>query len=196
MGEKFWQRFADLGKEGGPQKSTLFLLALAVIGIVFMFISANPQPRQPALPSQQEQSAQTLAAPGRTDYKERLERELADKLRRVRGVRDVSVLVTLESGPIYEYEKDRQTTERSTHEADGAGGLRDVEETTVSSQTVITRNNSGEQAVVTREEQPRIAGVMIVAQGAENPAIKEQITSAVAAALNLPAHRIRVLPME
>ncbi|MDW7651452.1 MAG: hypothetical protein SCK29_03570 [Bacillota bacterium] len=194
MSERFWQRFADMGKDGGPQKSTLFLLALAVVGIVFMFVSANPEAQSPA--PQPQPAAETLAVAGKGDYRQQLERELADRLGRVRGVRDVSVLITLESGPTYEYEQDRQTTERSTHEADGAGGLRDVEETTTQTQAVITRDNSAEKAVVKRELHPRIAGVMVIAQGAENPVIKEQITLAVAAALNLPAHRIRVLPME
>lgn len=198
MDKGFWQRLVGVSKLDGTVKgtrSTFFLLGLAVIGIVFMFVSADPErDRSPAL------SPPDIDAPAifssRSDYRERLEHDLADRLGRMKGVEEVSVLITLESGPVFEYEQNRETTERTTTEADGAGGQREVTETTARTQAVMTRDDGGEQALVMQEKQPEIRGVLVIARGAESPLVKEQLTLAVEAALNLKAHRIRVLPMD
>jgi len=102
----------------------------------------------------------------------------------------------LESGSTTIYAQNTENTERSTTETDVAGGQREIKETTESKQLVMTRDGSGEQAVVTEELQPEIKGVLVVARGADNLLIKERITIAVAAALALPTHRISVLPMD
>lgn len=198
MDDHFWKRLAGLFKGDGSakgQRSTWFLLALAALGIIFMFISATPEREKVKEPPAQ--STEVLAPiSGRSDYKDRLEKDLMDRLRRVKGVKDVSVLVTLESGPVYDHAENRQTTERDTQEEDGAGGSRQIKERTINTQTVVIREGNGETALVTQEFQPKIAGVLVIARGAESPVIREQITLAVSAALHLPLHRISVLPME
>ena len=202
MGQQFWQRFINIGKgdsnSGKGAGSNWFLLALVVIGIVFMFISANPsQDRTLATDTNQENNTDVVALPrSQSDYREKLETDLADRLQRMQGVEDVSVLITLEGGPISEYAQNEETTERTTTEEDGAGGQRDVSEVTIRSQAVMARDGSGDDAVITRQTDPLIRGVMVIAKGAENPAVKEQITLAVEAALSLSAHRIHVVPMK
>ena len=197
--KKLWQRFADFAKgerAGRGGRSTTFLLALACIGIVLMFFSASPEQQRtpPPLDSNSEAVLNPFGLKG--DYRERLESELEDRLRQVKGVKAVSVLITLESGSAMKYAQNTENTERSTTERDEAGGQREIKETTERKQLVVTRDGSGEQTVVTEERQPKIKGVLIVARGAENLLIKERITIAVAAALDLPAHRISVLPMD
>ncbi|MBS4007823.1 MAG: stage III sporulation protein AG [Clostridium sp.] len=197
--KKLWQRLADFFRGERAAKgtrSTTFLLALACIGIVLMFISANPnQSRTP--PSSDKNSEAVLNPFGvKGDFRERLESELEDRLKQVRGVKAVSVLITLESGGVTVYAQNTENTERSTTETDAAGGQREIKEVTEQKQLVMTRDGSGEQAVVTESRQPKIKGVLVVARGAENLLIKERLTTAVAAALDLPAHRISVLPMD
>lgn len=197
MTDRFWQRAGSIWgseKMKGPW-STLFILALAVIGIIFMFISANPETGPVSLPPVEE-SRETLAPLRKPDYKERLEQELTEYLRRVQGVGEVAVLVTLDSGPMYEYGENMDATDRMTREEDGGGGVRSIEEKTTRTQLVVTRNGNGEQALITREIEPALRGVMVVAKGAEDPALKERITLALQSGLHLPAHRITVLPMK
>lgn len=197
MTERFWQRAGsifDSEKMKGPW-STLFILALAVVGIIFMFISANPS-TGPVVQPPVTQSSETLAPLRKPDYKERLEQELTEHLRRVKGVDEVAVMVTLESGPMYQYGENKDTTDRTTQEEDGGGGVRSIEERTTRTQLVITRDGSGEQAVITREIEPMLRGVLVIAKGAEDPVLKERITLALQSGLHLPAHRITVLPMK
>lgn len=196
--KKLWQRFADFAKGEWPAKgtrSTVFLLVLACIGIVLMFFSASPEQERTPPPSAKNSEAVLNPFGIRGDYRERLESELADGLRQISGVKAVSVLITLESAGVTVYAQNTENTERSTTETDVAGGQREIMETTERRQLVMTRDGTGEQAVVTEERQPVIKGVLVVARGAENLLIKERITKAVAAALDLPTHRISVLPM-
>jgi stage III sporulation protein AG len=198
MEKGLWQRLSGLLGDGGDKKkprSMYVYLALLLVGVVLMFISANPdRERAPVVPPQSAEVAAPALA--RADYRERLERDLESHLKKIRGVGDVSVLITLEGGPVFEYAQNRENTERVTEEDDGAGGTRNITEHTERRQAVITRENNSEQALVSRERLPQVNGVLVVAGGAENPWIKEQITHAVEAALNLPSHRIRVLPMK
>ncbi len=199
MGEGFWRRFKGVlvvrpqtnGKGKGP--STFVLIALIVIGIVFMFISVKPE--QKSVPEPPPQSNEVLARPPRQEYKESLERELAAMLCQVQGVGEVLVMVTLDSGPVIEYAQSRETTGRETREQDSGGGTRYIRESTEKTQPVVTRSDGGREApLVTREMQPGIRGVIVVAEGAENPVVHEQLFRAVQSGLNLAAHRITILP--
>ena len=199
MDDQFWKRLAGLFKGDGAakgQRSTWFLLALVALGIVFMFVSATPEREKVIDPPPQSTEVLAPLLSGRSDYKDRLEKDLMDRLRRVKGVKDVTVLVTLESGPVYDHAENLQTTERDTVEEDEGGGSRQIKERTINTQTVLTRDGGGESALVNQELQPRIAGVLVIARGAESAVIREQLTLAVSAALHLPVHRISVLPME
>lgn len=197
MGEGFWQRFSELGKKNGLSKRppASWIVAGLAAGILLMFVSARPAP-QASLDSREESSEVLAPVSLKADYREKLERELADRLRRVKGVKDVAVLITLESGPVHEYAQNRETTERSTQEEDSSGGRRRIDEKTTRSHAVVTREGNGEQALTVREMQPKIAGVMVVVRGGGDPVLLERIARAVSAALNLPMHRIDVLPME
>jgi stage III sporulation protein AG len=130
------------------------------------------------------------------DYRARLERDLAAALRRIRGVGEVVVLVTLESGPSYVYGENSEAVRRTTQEEDGGGGRRSIAEDTHRTQVVITRDGGTEKPLVSREIQPELRGVMVIAQGAADPYLREEIIRALQAGLNLPAHRVTVLPMK
>ncbi len=197
MTENYWQRagsWFDSGMKKGPW-STLIITMLAFAGVLFMFVGANPEKASVPNPPVEE-SREAFVNLRKPDYKERLEQELTEHLRRVKGVGEVTVMVTLDSGPMYEYGENRDITERATKEEDGGGGVRLVEENTKRTQHVIIRDGGGEQALITREIEPVLRGVMVVAKGAEDPALTARITLALQSGLNLPAHRITVLPMK
>jgi stage III sporulation protein AG len=200
VGDGFWREarhvFSGVEKGGKKQPSTFILLALITLGIVFMFISS--QPKQFTAPPPVAGTSEVIARPSAVpDYRETLERDLATLLRRVRGVGDVVVMVTMESGPVYEYAESSDVSARTTQEEDSGGGARQVTESTERKQPVIARTETNREApLVIREMQPRVGGVIVIAEGAEDPVLREQLFRAVQASLNLAAHRITVLPMK
>jgi len=188
MSEKFW------GLVKGS-RSTLVLLGLAALGMMFMFFSAEPLRERPVPPPVE--TSETPVLPGdETDYRLGLERDLTALLRRVSGAGEVVVLVTLESGFRGVYGENKEATARMTREDDGGGGRREVEETTSRTEVVVTRDGPGENPLVLLEKLPQLRGVMVIAEGAGDPRLREQLVLALQAGLDLPAHRITVLPMK
>jgi stage III sporulation protein AG len=128
------------------------------------------------------------------------ELELAGRLEavlsKIEGVGRVDVMLTLERGSQYQYAKTTDSSSKETVEQDTGGGTREITEKTDRIQMVITRSTQGsEEPVLITEIFPEIKGVVVVAQGAQDPRIKESITRAIQTALRLKAHKITVLPM-
>jgi len=201
MDKGFWRKakrvWGEREQGSGKKPSTLVLLLLLAVGIIFMLISVKPDNLPESVPEPPADSSEVLARSARQDYKASLERELAAMLRRVRGVGEVAVMISLDGSPVLEYGETREATERETREVDSGGGTRYIRESTERREPVVMRTDGGrESPLVIRESQPGIHGVIVVAEGARNPVVYEQLFRAVQAGLNLSPHRITILPME
>lgn len=200
MGANLWQQILEKlpiksEQNGKMRYATWFIMALIAVGIYFMYLSATPK-RQVEITPREHVSQTQVPVTTFFTYKEQLERELQDRLESVRGVKAAKVFITLESGPIKEYLQNEEISQRTTEEKDGGGGTRLIEENSTRTETVMSHGNNGQQALVVREQTPRIAGVMVTVKGEGGAALLEEITRAVCAALNVPAHRVTVLAME
>lgn len=122
------------------------------------------------------------------------ESQLSDVLSKVVGVGEVSVMVTLESTAEEVVEKDRRETEQVTSENDQRGGTRKIDEKTKDEKVVLHRSDGGEGPIVIKKLKPRVRGVLVVAEGAENMQVKAIIIESVQRALDVPVHRISVQP--
>jgi len=114
------------------------------------------------------------------EYVDWLENKLNNVLSKISGVGNVNVLVTLETGFSYEYATDTETKTTTS------GG----NEITVTTETIIMVSN---QPVIVKEFYPKIKGVVVVAEGAENFNIKMNILTAVETILEIERDNITVL---
>jgi len=128
------------------------------------------------------------------DYEAMYESQLKEVIGKIVGVDNVSVMVNLESSEETVVEKDRRETEQVTEESDQKGGTRKINEHTVEDKVVLYRTEEGEKPIVVKRIKPRVRGVLIVAEGAEDLKRKELIIDAVQRVLDVPVHRISVLP--
>ena len=62
--------------------------------------------------------------------------------------------------------------------------------------TVMYEASSGEEPFVYKSLYPQIEGVIIVAEGADRSDVKNTITDAVSAVLEIPLHKVKVLKMK
>ncbi|MFW6237817.1 MAG: stage III sporulation protein AG, partial [Halanaerobiales bacterium] len=125
--------------------------------------------------------------------------ELSGKLTRaissIKGVGDVEVQIYIEEGTSYEYEYNISENNKITNERDQNDGNREIEEDDNERELVVIQDSAGnEKPVIRREKKPEISGVLIVAEGAGVSSRKREIFQAVQGLLDLPAHRINVLP--
>lgn len=109
-----------------------------------------------------------------------IEKRLEEVLEKVEGAGKVSVFVSLEDYGATDYAKDlKEKTKESQTES---------EET-----TVMKGSGSAAAPVVSRTSSPKVKGVIVVAQGAKNEYVKENLASAVESALAIMPHRIKIL---
>ena len=122
-----------------------------------------------------------------------LEAEVESILSQIDGVGKVSVMVTYVSGkeivPAYDIrKKDSETSEK-----DNAGGTRNISDFDYESKIVYEDLNNGDKKpVIIKDIQPVVKGVVVVAEGASDPGVKERISKAVQVLMDVPIHKIQV----
>jgi len=129
------------------------------------------------------------------------EREIAAELQRmleqIAGAGRVEVTVQLATSTHSDFAVNSDTGVKTTVEEDQNGGTREITENTGTSTVVITGEGQGlEKPVVSREIAPEVAGVLVVAEGAGEPAVKAGLFRAVQVALGIQPHKIVVMNMK
>ncbi|CEP66056.1 Uncharacterized [Moorella glycerini] len=189
-----------------PQKPPWYLwlaVGALILGSIFISIgnlnsSSQRQGGQPA--------GQTASQPG-PDRQEtelmltarELEVQLQGILEQIAGAGRVAVRVSLKASPLKEFATNTKTTKHSVEEKDQSGGTRVTTDSNEDAQLVMARNgqlNSGEAPVVVRESQPEVLGVVVVAEGANDPQVRALFIQAVQTLWGLAPHQVQVLPME
>ncbi|MCI1882465.1 MAG: stage III sporulation protein AG [Sporolactobacillus sp.] len=126
-------------------------------------------------------------------YETYLNQNLKNILEQIQGVSDVSVMATVDSTGKKIYQNNVKSQDDQTEETDRNGGSRRVNQRSEDSQVVMVDNNGQKEPVVIGEEQPAVRGVLIVARGIEAPAVRAEIMEAVAAVLDIPNYKVKVL---
>ncbi|MDD2234209.1 MAG: stage III sporulation protein AH [Desulfitobacteriaceae bacterium] len=172
----------------------LLILGIVVIGSVLMITfgkSGNSLPTTAV--------TDTVPAPESNEITKlnSLERDLENKLQttlsRMSGVGQVEVSVSLYSGLKSNYARNENITKRTSKETDKASGTRETTEVTENNQLVMP--NGVSQPVMVMEERPEVAGVLVIAEGAKDPIIKETIHMSLKTLLDIPAVKISVEAM-
>ena len=105
-------------------------------------------------------------------------------------------MVTLSTGSRLELAKDVNGDQTVTEETDTAGGKRRVVSERWNEKVVILRDGqrNGDSPIILAEHRPKVAGVLVVADGAKDPGIRLLISRAVETAVDIPPHRVPVVP--
>lgn len=129
------------------------------------------------------------------DYEEEQEQKLEELLASMEGVGKVEVMLTFASSEELVVEKETPTVRSNTVEKDSAGGNRTISDFEMGDTTVY-RNVAGDsEPFVVKTLNPRVEGVLVVAQGAANGVVSQNITEAVCALYGVEVHRVKVLDM-
>lgn len=127
-----------------------------------------------------------------TNYTDELEMKLKNILSKIEGAGKVDVMISYLSGieqvPMYDMKESTTVTE----EKDKSGGERKTEQKSNEQNVIYEEKNSTKSPVIKQTIMPEIIGVIIVAEGADNMIVKDNITKAVLATVNVPVHRIQV----
>lgn len=123
---------------------------------------------------------------------ETLEEKLEEILSMIKGAGEVHVMISY----VNEIEKipmtDTKITTTVISEKDSNGGERKTEETSTEESIIYEENSNLKNPVIKQNILPEVIGVIVVAEGAYDTVVKENLIKAVEATVDVPSHRIQV----
>lgn len=129
------------------------------------------------------------------DYAAAQEEKLARLLSGMEGVGEVEVMLTFVSSEELVVEKDAPVTRSNTAERDSEGGTRTVTQYEQGDSTVYMSGSGESEPYVIKTLNPRVEGVVVVAQGAGDGTVNRNITEIAQALYGVEAHKVKVVPM-
>jgi len=129
-----------------------------------------------------------------TELEESYEKDLQKMLNNIQGVPEVEVMVNLDSTNIKVYETNLIKGQQITNESDNNGGIRKVEDQTEETQVVLVRQGDQEVPLLVQTEKPKVRGVFVVAKGVDHSEVKMWVIEAVSRVLDVPTHKVSVMP--
>lgn len=129
-------------------------------------------------------------------YKKNLEDELTSILEEIDGVGKVKTVINFENGveriPVF----NEDTSNSETNETDTNGGQRNITQQNGGSNVVMESNDGNQQPFITKENNPTISGILIVAGGADDRATELRIKQATVKLFGLEEEKVVVYPMK
>lgn len=147
--------------------------------------------------SQRESPAFTTESNADSAYVSYWEDKLEHTLSYVEGAGEVKVLITLKESEEKIVEKDGPEKLSDTAENDSAGGNRTVTESQTEKTTIYTIDESGNSIpYVVKTIPPMVEGVVVVAQGADQITVRQNIIEAIQVLFDIDMNKITVVKMK
>jgi len=185
------------GDQGAERARRARALALLVLGGAALMLVANPrEASRDAVADPRAALGNGAALPvqsGYDDYLDELEREVALAVMQIAGVGNAVALIVPKTSEVKVLAEEVSERE-SEATGDGEGGARYERSVTRRPITVTGADGRGQEPVVRYTQKPEIGGALIVADGARDPRVRYLIVRAVSAALDIPPHRVEVVP--
>lgn len=142
-----------------------------------------------AVPGESKEKPEEMKTPyevNEEEYVVVMEKRLQSILSKVEGVGKVSTMITMSSSSEKIIEKDTEIRRNQGEEENYSS----VET------SVITRNDREESPYISKEISPGIEGILVVADGGNNPVVVKNIIDAVQALFPVETHKIKVMKQQ
>jgi len=161
------------------KKTELLIICILIILALFIYFNSN---QLLGISSKNENDITTTIS-STNQYITDLETRLSNVLSKVHGAGNVSVMISIESGSEIVV---ATSSENKTNTSTGSSS------STQSSTTVEKPIIIGDAPLILMEKLPKIKGVIVVAQGAENVQVRLELLRAVQALLDIDANNIEI----
>lgn len=186
--------FAKDQKDGGKKKLTTFenLVIIVVVGVIIILAGGFF-----SKPASSENASRNSASVQDADVKIQgsgfsgediilnLEQRLSNLLSQVEGAGKVEVMIYADSSsemvPAYNDQLDSRSSEETERKSLESSERREL------------ALSGDDEPVILKVEIPEIKGVVVVAEGADDFLIKQELNNAVCTLLGVPEHRVQIL---
>ena len=176
-------------------------IAIALTGVLILIIAMPLSPKQSESGNTEEQeTAAGVLDSGSTQdsqnvYAAAMEKRLKHVLGQMEGVGETEVMITLSDSGETIVEKEQKEQTNRIEESDAGGGTRTTTEQETEETTVYVENGSEKQPYMTKEVLPKVEGVLVVAEGGDDPRVISDISDTAMALFRVEAHKIKVVKM-
>jgi stage III sporulation protein AG len=161
-----------------------YLILISFVGIFLIFISTTKKREKPNKTKVEKTNFQNSE-----EYATHLENKLNKIISKIKGVGRSEVLVTLENGFENIYANSEKTATNSNENFSGKMSTRNDSQKDIA----MKDTKEGKQPVVITQKEPKIKGVLIVCEGANDGLVVEQIHDAVLRSFNIKANQLSVV---
>ena len=169
----------------------IIILIITVLIINSMWLSDNKKSKENT-----QNTSKVLAQTSSTNSEQdNLELKLEDILESINGVGKVKVLIKYSESSTVVAMYNETTSESTSKESDGDGGIKDVKEIENKKEIVYTDENGENKPITEKVVMPVIEGAIVTAQGASNTNVKASIVSAIEAVTGIAVHKILVFEL-
>lgn len=177
MGEKITTLFKG-------DKKIKFIVLAGMLGILFIFLSGGKTENM-----QKKSNETALPSFSTEELSVQMEKKLTALVGGINGVGHCNVMVTYENGIEYVYANESKSTSDVMDE--GEGGKKQEKNSQENSLVIIDTGN-GKEALRVKEIQPKVRGVVVVCDGADNISVRQRVVDAVTTALDISSAKVYV----
>lgn len=128
-------------------------------------------------------------------YQDKVKNELKNVLTKIKGVGEVEVIIHFEGGEELIPALDSEKSTTVTEERDSNGGNRVNNNNKDGTKVVMSNQGSSTQPLILKKYNPKIIGILIVAEGAGDPKISYDLTKIVSSLYDISDSKVSVIPM-
>lgn len=207
MGNFFKKVQENFNKEGNQKKkieNLVFFLILLIVVVVAINLILNPKKEENTVINSEKQFVSkdtdtvVLAEQDVTNIHNQeyiLKNDLEKILSKIEGAGNVKVMITYTESSETKAMYNQNTKESTTEETDSSGGVRTISQTDSSKEIVYTEESGKKVPITEKVIMPKIEGAIILAEGAGDANIKNDIILAVEAVTGLSTHKIQVFKL-
>lgn len=131
-----------------------------------------------------------------TTYQDKVKNELKNILSKVKGVGEVDVIIHFEGGEELIPALDSEKSNTVTEERDSNGGNRINNNNKDGTKVVMSSQGSSTEPLILKTYNPKIIGILIVAEGADDTKLSYQLTKIVSSLYDISESKVSVIPMK
>ena len=165
-------------------KKIKIIVIIGIIGILLLMLSE-------LVPDTKKKTVQADSK-NTGSYETTLEEKLTNIIGNISGAGKCKVMVTLENGIESVYASEEKISDDSDT---GSNSNTEKKYSSEKKYIVIKASSGSEEALVVKEIQPKIRGVIVVCQGGEDPVVQQKIVEAVTSALDVSSSNVSIAKM-
>lgn len=188
----------SLKEIGLPKLAIMLVAGILIILLSFPGIFESKKPSKDIVQTNNKvnQNDTNTTSYDTNTYITEMENKLENILRKVSGIGEVEVMITLKASKEQIPLKDKPSTQESLNEVDREGGSRTNNNVQQEDNTVLYTDEDGNSVpYIIQELEPEIEGVVVIAEGGDNAELIMDIMDAAEVLFDVPAHKVKVMKM-